>query len=684
MRAWFLALVSLAATAGAATRPVVVNDFARFEDVADPQISPDGEWVLYTVTATNTEQDRRDTHIWKVKWDGTQATRLTYGQGSESQPAWSPDGKYISFLASRQGAPARGSQVWVLERTGGEAHQLTQVKGRISRYDWSPDGTRLALVYRAADPADPEPAAPGDAPSRTPPKPIVIDRYQFVRDGQGYIADHANTWIAIYDVKSGDLKPLTADGVYDESNPTWSPDGHRIAFVSNHDSVPERTHNTDVFVVDATPGSKSRRLTTSLATDGGSLAWTPDGASILYQTGSDPKYDFHNLERLAIVPAGGGTPRVLTASLDRGTAGPIVSDDGKSVFFTVADDRQQYLARVPLAGGPVERVTNIVGSVSRVSQSKGRTALVLSTDTTPSEVYALEGSSLRKVTTHNDALVAELQFVPAEDISVQTKDGNEVHSLLTRPIGYVAGRRYPTLFRIHGGPTGQDAHAFQFERQLFAANGYVVVNVNYRGSSGRGAKYEEAIFADWGNKEVIDILATADYVVQKGIADPDRLGVGGWSYGGLSTDYLIASDTRFKAAISGAGSANHTSLYGHDQYVFLYDNEFGPPWTNTDLWLKISYPFFHADRIKTPTLFLGGADDRNVPVIGGEQMYQALKTLNVPTELVVYPGQNHGLTRVSFLRDRYERYLAWYGKYLKGNAVQTSDAPPKQNVRDKR
>jgi len=201
-----------------------------------------------------------------------------------------------------------------------------------------------------------------------------------------------------------------------------------------------------------------------------------------------------------------------------------------------------------------------------------------------------------------------------------------------------------------------------------------VVNVNYRGSAGRGAKYSEAIFADWGNKEVDDVLAAVDHVVAAGLADPERLGIGGWSYGGVLTDYVIASDTRFKAAISGAGSANHISLYGHDQYTFLYDNEFGPPWKNTELWLKFSYPFFHADRIRTPTLFLGGERDFNVPILGGEQLYQALQTLNIPTQLVIYPGQNHGLTRIAFIRDRYERYLAWYDKYLKAGAPAVTSA----------
>jgi dipeptidyl aminopeptidase/acylaminoacyl peptidase len=292
--------------------------------------------------------------------------------------------------------------------------------------------------------------------------------------------------------------------------------------------------------------------------------------------------------------------------------------------------------------------------------------------TEPTELYAVDGQTLRKLTTHNESVVAELQLQPAEDIAFKSKDGTEIHGLLTRPVGYVAGRRYPTLVRLHGGPTAQDAHSFNFERQIFAANGYVVVNVNYRGSSGRGAKFQEAILADWGNLEVQDVLAATDYLVAQGIADPARLGIGGWSYGGVLTDYVIASDTRFKAAISGAGSANHISLYGHDQYTFLYDNEFGPPWKNVDLWIRYSYPFFKADRITTPTLFLGGQNDFNVPILGSEQLYQALKTLNVPTQLVVYPGQNHGLTKVPFLRDRIERYLAWYGKYLQSGVASSS------------
>ncbi len=222
---------------------------------------------------------------------------------------------------------------------------------------------------------------------------------------------------------------------------------------------------------------------------------------------------------------------------------------------------------------------------------------------------------------------------------------------------------------IHGGPNGQDEHSlaldgYQFEPQMFAAKGFIVLRVNYRGGSGRGSAYAKAIAADWGHKEVEDLLAGVDYLVAQGIADKDRLEVGGWSYGGILTDYTIASDRRFKAAISGAGSGNQLSTYGTDQYILQYNNELAPPWKDTALWLKVSYPFFHADRIHTPTLFMGGTKDFNVPVSGGEQMYQALRTLGVPARLVIYPDQHHVFTRPSFVKDLAEQMSGWLDRYV--------------------
>jgi dipeptidyl aminopeptidase/acylaminoacyl peptidase len=332
----------------------------------------------------------------------------------------------------------------------------------------------------------------------------------------------------------------------------------------------------------------------------------------------------------------------------------------------VEDDRASYVARVNLQAGTVERITTgrrVVSDLS--SRSDGSLALLGASAAEPFEVYVLEKGALRKLTHENDALFADLQLATTEDFTSTSKDGTEVHGLMVKPAGFKAGQRYPTILYIHGGPNGQDEHRFSFEREFFAANGYVVLSVNYRGSAGRGSAFQKAIFADWGNKEVMDLLGAVDQAVSAEIADPARLGIGGWSYGGILTDYTIATDpARFKAAVSGAGSALQLTMYGTDEYVVQYEQELGPPWKSLDPWLKVSYPFLHADRIKTPTLFMGGDRDFNVPVAGGEQMYQALKSLGVDTGLVIYPGQFHSLSIPSYQRDRLERYLAWFNKYL--------------------
>ena len=311
--------------------------------------------------------------------------------------------------------------------------------------------------------------------------------------------------------------------------------------------------------------------------------------------------------------------------------------------------------------------------ISSPSPGKDGNFAVLAADATRmNEVYALEGSNLRQLTKHNDQLLSELQLATTEDFQSKSKDGTEVHGLIVKPPNYKAGTKYPTLLIVHGGPNGQDQHAFSFDREFLAANGYVVLAVNYRGSSGRGNAYQKAIYADWGNLEVMDLHGAVDEAVRQGIADPNRLGIGGWSYGGISTDAAIATDTRFKAAVSGAGVALYMSLYGVDQYAIQYHQELGQPWKNKEAWMKMSHAFFNADKIKTPTLYMGGEKDFNVPIAGGEQMYQALRSLGVDTQLVIYPGQFHGLTMPSYERDRLQRYLNWFNKYLQPAATSTA------------
>lgn len=664
MRFIFLVLAlsaALSAQTPAAKRALALDDMHKFLQVGDPQCSPDGKWIAYTLSTTDTAADKRDTDIWMVSWDGSQNIRLTSSPESESAPKWSPDGKYLSFTSSRPGK-AKGNQVWLLDRRGGEAQQLTDVKGRIGTYDWSPDSTRLVLTMTEVED---DPKAKDVKPGEEKPKPIVIDRYLFKQDGQGYLSSAFRSRIYFFDIATKKLEGLGKD-VFDEQGPVFSPDGKYIAFTSRRGPDPDRGNNSDIYVAESKPGAEIRQLTNNPGPDQGPVAFSPDSKLIAYMHGNpDPTVSVaYNMYKLAVVPVEGGAPKVVTETLDRGISNPRFTEDGRGINFLVTDDRSVYPARVSATGGQVERLLAGRQVVSAISRAGSCSAALVSTAKTLGEVHAIEGGTVRKLTNHNDKLFSELEMGDTEEVAFKAKDGNDAHALLTKPAKFQAGMKYPMILFIHGGPNSQDDHRFSFDREFYAANGYLVLQVNYRGGAGRGQAYSAAISADWGNKEVLDLMAGVDYVVGTGMADPDRLAVGGWSYGGILTDYIIASTTRFKAAISGAGTAFTLSYYGTDQYILQYDNEIGPPWKNFDRYVKLAYPLLHADRIKTPTMFQGGDKDFNVPISGGEQMYQALRSLGVDTKLVIYPGENHGIARPSFQRDRAQRNIEWYNKYV--------------------
>jgi dipeptidyl aminopeptidase/acylaminoacyl peptidase len=648
-----------------AKRAVKIDDFARLKAVGDPQLSPDGLWVAYTVSTIDLEKDKRDTDLWMVSWDGKQDIRLTSSPDGESRPRWSPDNRFLAFLASRgdEEQKKKGAQVWLLDRRGGEAQRLTDIQGGISDFAWSPDGRRLALVVSDPNPDD-EPEKKEGWKRKTKP-PIVIDRYHFKADREGYLVNlHEHLWVFDLETRKGEA---ITSGAFDDMAPAWSPDGKQIAFVSKRSPDPDRSADSNVYVIEARVGAEPRPVTTFPGPDGGRPAWSPDGQWIAYLQGDEPRLSAYNLNKLAVVPAAGGPSRLLTAGLDRAVEGPVWwSADGLSLTFVVEDDRASYVARVAAGGGAMEKLSGGRRVVSSLSPGKnGMMALLQATANELPEVHALENGEFRRLSRQNDAWLSEVELAATEDFTSKSKDGTFVNSLLVKPAGFKPGQKYPLLLFIHGGPNGQDEHSFSFDQQLFAAQGYIVLAVNYRGSSGRGSAFQKAIFADWCHKEVIDLIGAVDETIRAGVADPARLGLGGWSYGGILTDATIAVDPRFKAGVSGAGSSLQLTMYGTDQYIFQYENELGPPWKSLEPWLKVSSAFLHADRIKTPTLFMGGDKDFNVPIAGGEQMYQALKSLGVDTEFVVYPGQFHGITTPSYVRDRLERRLAWYGKYLK-------------------
>jgi dipeptidyl aminopeptidase/acylaminoacyl peptidase len=636
------------------------QDWYRFQTLSDLQIAPDGAAVAYLVTTYDKEADESRSALWIADWVRGESVQLTRGE-SVTDPRFSPDGRYVSFLAARPAESA--TQLWLLDRRGGEARAVSQVTGEISAYEWSPDGAHVVLVMHGE-----APAGEGKAAAK-PLRPLVIDALQFKQDKEGYLTAESRTHLYLLDVRTGACEALTRDPNREDSAPAFSADGREIAFVSN--PLASDLGRDEIELVAAEKGAVPRKLLTTYSPNHQTLLWSPDGTLLAFLQGAEPKFNAYITDRLAVADVKTGKVRGLTDALDRAVYTPHFAADGRSILFAVEDDGYQYPAAVSVANGAVTHLADAL-VVHDLAAAAGHTAVLVSSDQAAPEVYALEQGKLRRLSHHNDALFAQLTLGSVEDIAFRSGGGTEVHGQMVKPPDYTPGRRYPTILWIHGGPNGQDDHSLELsgygpplERQFFATHGYVVLAINYRGGTGRGAQYARAILADWGHKEVEDLLAGVDYAIAHGIADPQRLGVGGWSYGGILTDFTIASDTRFKAAISGAGSGNQTAMYGADEYLVQYNAELGPPWRDPALWLKVSYPFFHADRIRTPTLFLGGDKDFNVPVAGGEQMYQALRTLGVPAQLIVYPGEYHVLTRPSFLVDRTQRYLDWMDKYLK-------------------
>lgn len=664
-----LAVLVTAPLAAAETspRPLQVDDIFSLRSVGDPQVSPDGRWVAYTVRRLDPKADDSDTDIYMIPFAGGEAVRVTSSPKSESHPRFSPDGRYLAFLSEREG---KKSQVWLLDRRGGEAVRLTDFKADVSDFAWSPDGKRLALVVGDVDPDEPEEekASGGEGDEEKARKPIVIRRLQFLRDGEGFLRE-LRQHLYLFDVAAKTGAQLTS-GAFDDQDPVWSPDGRWIAFTSNRTADPDANDNSDVFLVEADPAKKGqapRALTTSPGSDS-SPAFSPDGKWIAYLAGGEPKDIWYATNHVALVPVTGGAPRALTRDLDRNVQNPRFSPDGKSIWFLLEEGGNNHLARIPAAGGAIERVVDGERVVQDYALGpQGEIAVLESTPWRPSEVsvVAAGGSPLRRLTTVNDDFLKGIRLGEVRRFQATSADGTKVDAFLTLPPDAKPGVKLPTILRIHGGPTSQYDTSFNTEWQMLAAYGYVVVGANPRGSTGYGAAFSRAIWADWGNKDYQDVMAAVDGAIAMGVADPDRLGVGGWSYGGILTDHVLTRTDRFKAATSGASEVNYLANYGTDHYQREWEAELGLPWKNTEAWTRIS-PFFRVEKITTPTLILNGADDLNVPLLNSEQLYQALRRLGKETELVIYPGQGHGISRPSYQKDRYERYLTWYGKYLKG------------------
>ena len=676
-------------------RRLAIDDQFRLRSVGPPVVSPDGAWVASTRSTEDPEAETSETRIWMSETSGAgEPIPMTRPGESAGSPEWSPDGRFLSFLATRgEGAKA---QVWVLDRRGGEAWPLTEVEQGVSDYAWSPDGTRLALVLR-------DPEVEDSAWTSERPEPWVIDRLQFKRDRAGYLTDDRRSHLYLFDVASRELRALTA-GRWDEGGPVWSPDGTRIAFVSNRTEDPDTNDDTDIWVIPAdaaSPVEEPLAITTNPGADG-APAWSPDGRFIAHTSVVQPELIWYATRHLALSSAdGSGGTRVLTRELDRNVSNPTFTPDGE-IWFEVEHSAMNHVAAVvPGEGEDLGFRWVVAGlrSVRGMDVARDGTAVVrVATTDRPGDLFRvgpgveevpMDGSAdggsgsrggsdvvsgamrvrttaLHRLTSTNDSLLALLDLGDVREERWESENGTVVEGFLHLPPDYREGERYPLLLRLHGGPVSQYSHSFNFEAHLFAANGYVVLTPNPRGSSGYGQEFSAALWANWGDPDFADVMAGVDHAIGLGIADPDRMGVGGWSYGGILTNYVITRTDRFRGAITGASEVLYIANYGHDHYQRQWEAELGLPWEgdNRENWERIS-PFNRVEQVTTPTLIMGGEKDWNVPIQNSEQLYQALRRRGIPTQLVVYPDQPHGLGPASYRRDRHERYLEWYERWVK-------------------
>lgn len=624
-------------------------------DVSEIAVSPEGEWVAYTVTGNDVTKDERTSIVWMAPFGGGDPVRMTSLASGADRPRWSPDGNYLAVLSDRRGDT---DQVWLLNRLGGDAQQLTSLPQGVNSFWWSPDSSRVLLSVDDPSPAD------LDKEERANPRPWVIDRLQFKEDYVGYL-DRCRTHLHLIDLESRVVRQLTS-GDFDDSEPAWSPDGHQIVFVSNRTEMPDRNRNTELWIIDVDDEEPvPRQLTESSAADTGP-SWSPDGTHIVF-TSTDPRVlSNYAIPRMTVIDVNTKQLTTFPEILETQAMAPRYSADGRRILAITEDRGQQNLIEVDVSAGTVVKLIEGEDTVSEISTNRNdQVAVLVSRPGAPDEVYRIDDGQLGQVTATNGELMQGIDTGEVREIHFSGSDGTALHGLVTFPPDFDKSRRYPGLLMIHGGPQAQFDFRFDWEAQILAAAGYVVVMPNPRGSWGFGQGFAMAIYRDWGGLDSEDVLASMDFAIEEGWVDPDRTGVLGWSYGGMITNHIITKTARFKAAITGASATLYMANYGHDQYQRWWEEELGLPWLpqNRDKWDRIS-PFFRLHNVTTPTLIVGGEDDWNIPIHNSEQLYIALKRQGVPTELVVYPEQGHAFDVPSYNKDLYTRYVDWFGRYL--------------------
>jgi dipeptidyl aminopeptidase/acylaminoacyl peptidase len=641
------------------SRPMTIDDLMRIKNIEEARISPDGHSVLYVISEANVEKNVYERDIWLIETDGRKALKLTNGPGRDDTPRWSPDGKEIAFISDRDG----NSQIWLIKPAGGEARKLTESEGGVGAFFWSPDGKQIAYLL-----ADQETEAEEKRREEAGDLIVVDGKPKMVH-------------IHLIEVATKKAWKLT-EGDFSVDSLSWAPDGKSIVFSARPSpSVPD-LFNTDIYTVDVQT-AKIRRIVERDGADA-SPVWSPDGKMIAFVS-NDGRNEWIADWYICLVAPEGGPPRNISKSYDEFISSCFWSSDSQTLYFRGNRGVTSQLYAVSAASGAIRQVSR--GQCAHrsfsFSRDSTRVAFLVSTSATPSEVYV---SSLRDFSpnrlTWTNPLVDQLDLGVTEVVRWKSYDGLQIEGLLIKPVDFREGKRFPLLTYVHGGPSGKFGKSFSpqiggsspiqgesYPLHVLAGQGFGIFLPNPRGSYGYGEKFRMANVRDWGHGDYLDILSGIDHLIDKGLVDPDRLGIMGRSYGGYMTAWIITQTDRFKAASLGAGMSNLISFYGQTDIPGYMEYYFGgDPWKERKDYTKRS-PITHAPKVRTPTLIIHGENDARVPLPQAWEFYRALKKNKIAVEFIIYPRQGHSIREPKFQMDDMRRNLEWFSRWLGGSAA---------------